>query len=633
MLMLLIQAATRLKVLCKRLFDRLGLPQEIGLIFLAVVIGVLTSLAAILFHELIGLLRETLYIHNGQSLYHGRMWLLVVLPAAGGLVVGLVSRYLIHGGGGHGVVDVIESVMRTRGFVKPVSAVEKILTSAVTIGTGGSTGAEGPIIQIGAAISSFVGQILTVSRNRMPLLVGCGCAAGISSIFHCPMGGVMFTLEVILRDFSATTLVPVVVASIVANVATYAVFDWMHRANWIQGDAYSAIFAVPQELLRPDFSVTTFGTLQFIALGLLCGTVGVALTRSMLIGDRLFAPLKRFGPVRPAIGGAMLGVVGVVYVLVFGRLIGHTDKPLPFDVYPMPAFFSDGYGVIRAMLSNTLPHLVSPTTLLVLLIALPALKILATVLTLSSGGSGGVIAPALFLGAASGALLGTVTPYIGGSPGQAPALAIIGMGAGLAAVVHAPLASILMLFELTLSPGVIVPAMLATVTAHGVSRAILADSIYTLTLRRRGLSPEAAADMSALRKYTIDHLKLEPIVPLDVNEPAQRAIEYATEHDRTNFVAVDADGKFKGLVTGHEIRLMLLEPDAIPLMTVSEVMRQDVSPVRHTENLQSLFDLFLQYDVDALPVGLDYDPSRIIGIVTRDSLLRHYHQHWNTKAP
>ena len=625
--MLLIQAATRFKVLGKRMFKRLGVPQEIGLIFLAVLIGVLTSVAAITFHELIELLRDRLYIHHGQSLYHGKMWLLVVLPAAGGLAVGLVSRYLIRGGGGgHGVVDVIESVLRTRGFVKPVTAVEKMLTAAVTIGTGGSTGAEGPIIQIGAAISSFVGQVLTVSRNRMPLLVGCGCAAGISSIFHCPMGGVMFTLEVILRDFSATTLVPVVVASIVANVTTYAVFQK------IGGDQYAAIFAVPQELLRPDFSVTALGALQFIALGLLCGTVGVALTRSMLLGDRLFVPLKRFGPFRPAIGGALLGVLGIAYVLVFGRLIGHTEKPLPFDVYPMPSFFSDGYGVIRVMLSNSLPHLISPGALLILLFALPVLKILATVLTLSSGGSGGVIAPALFLGAASGALLGTVTPYIGGSPGQAPALAIIGMGAGLAAVVHAPLASILMLFELTLSPGVIVPAMLATVTAHGVSRTILADSIYTLTLRRRGLSPEAAADMSALRKYTIDHLKLEPIVPLEVNEPAQRAIDCATEHDRTNFVALDAAGKFKGLVTGHEIRQMLLEPDAIPLMTVSEIMRQDVAPVRHTENLQSLFDLFLQYDVDALPVGLDYDPNRIIGIVTRDSLLRHYHQHWNAKT-
>lgn len=622
--MLVTQILTRIKVLMKRLAARVGVPPETGLILLAGIIGLLTSVAAIAFHELIELFRDTLYVHRGISLYRDRLWLLVLIPAAGGLVVGLITRYLIRSSGGHGVVDVIESVIRTRGFVKPISAVEKIFTSAVTIGTGGSTGAEGPIIQIGAAISSFVGQLLSVSRHRMPLLIGCGTAAGISSIFHCPMGGVMFTLEVILRDFSARTLVPVVVASIVANVATSAIFAH------VGSDSYAAIFAVPSELLRPDFSTTWGGALQFILLGILCGAVGVALTRSLLLGDRLFLPLKRLGPAKPALGGAMLGLLGVGYVLVFGRLLENTDKPLPFDVYPMPAFFSDGYGVIRAMLDGSLASHVQPHVLLLLLLALPALKILATVLTLSSGGSGGVIAPALFLGASSGALLGTITPYLGGSPGQAPAFAIIGMGACLAAVVHAPLASILMLFELTLSPGVIVPAMLATVTAHGLARAILPDSIYTLTLRQRGLSPEAAQDMSALRKYTIDHLKLEPIVPLVTTDPASRAIELATESDHANFVVVDGQGVYRGVLTGREVRLMLLEPAAIPLMNVGEVMRHDIAPVRHTENLQSVFDLFLKHEVDALPVGLDYDPTRIIGIVTRDALLKHYHRHWAT---
>ncbi|MGC4032674.1 MAG: chloride channel protein [Tepidisphaeraceae bacterium] len=619
--MLVTQALTRLKVLGKRSLSRIGLPVEIGLIAVACLIGVLTSVAAISFHELIEMLREWLFVRPGISVYHDKLWLLVLIPAAGGLAVGLIGRYIIRGGGGHGVVDVIESVIRTRGFVKPVSAIEKIFTSALTIGTGGSTGAEGPIIQIGAAISSFVGEVMSVSRHRMPLLVGCGTAAGISSIFHCPMGGVMFTLEVILRDFTAPTFVPVVVASIVANVATYAIFGYIDTG-------YPAIFAVPETLLRPDFSTTWLGAVQFITLGLLCGAVGVGLTRAMLLGDRVMAPLKRFGPFRPAIGGALLGVTGIAYVLIFGRLMINADKPLPFDVYPMPAFFGDGYGVIRALLDGSLQKLFTPTTLLVLLLTLPLMKILGTVLTLSSGGSGGVIAPALFLGAASGALLGTISPYIGGSPGQAPALAIVGMGACLAAVVHAPLASILMLFELTLSPGVIVPAMLATVTAHGLARAVMADSIYTLTLRERGLSPEAAQDMPALRKYTIDHLKLEPIVALHTNDPAQHVIELASQNEQTNFVVTDEKGIYKGVLTNEELQQLFMSPDAVPLMTVAEVMRSDIQPVRHTENLQSLFNLFLKYEVNALPVGLDYDPTRTIGIVSRDALLKHYHSHW-----
>ena len=621
--MLVNQAFVRGKVLFRRSMLRVGLPPELGLIALAALIGVLTSIASIAFHQLIETIRDRLYVHGGMQLYEGRLWLLIAFPAAGGLFTGLFARYVMRGGaGGHGVVDVIESVIRTRGFVSPASAIEKMFTAAVTIGTGGSTGAEGPIIQIGAGISSAVGQLFAISRQRMPLLVGCGTAAGISSIFHCPMGGVMFTLEVILRDFSATTLVPVVVASIVANVATYAIFEKFDP------NQYHAIFAIPQELLKPDFTINAFGVVQFVMLGVLCGTVGVGLTRAMLAGEQWFRPFKWMGPFRPAFGAGLMGVIGVAYVLVFGRLLEHGHKPLPFDVYPMPAFFGDGYGVIRAMLSGDLGHYVQPGVLVALLLTLPLLKIVATTCTLSSGGAGGVIAPALFLGAVTGSLLGVVSPHLGGSTNQGPSFAIVGMGACLAAVVHAPLASILILFELTLSPGVIVPAMLATVTAHGLARAVMPDSIYTLTLRQRGLSPEAAQDMSILRKYTIDHLKLEPIVPLVTSDPAQRVIDLASDSDRTNYVVVDPAGGFRGVVTGHEIRLMLLDTPAVPLMTVSEIMRDDVKPVRHTENLQTLFDLFLQYDIDAIPVGLEYDPNRTIGIVTRDALLQHYHRHW-----
>jgi CBS domain-containing protein len=150
-------------------------------------------------------------------------------------------------------------------------------------------------------------------------------------------------------------------------------------------------------------------------------------------------------------------------------------------------------------------------------------------------------------------------------------------------------------------------------------------------LRQRGLSPEAAGDKSALRQYTIEHLKLEPIVPLITTDPAKRAIDLAGERDTTNFVVIDSTGVYRGVITGEEIRLMLLEPESLPLITVADVMRQDIKPVRHTENLQSLFDLFLRYDVEALPVGLDYDPNRTIGIVTRDILLKHYHQHWTPR--
>ncbi|MGN6725171.1 MAG: chloride channel protein [Tepidisphaeraceae bacterium] len=628
--MILTLVATRLKVLGERLFAKVGMKPDIGLIPIAGLIGLLTAIASVTFHELIKFLQHRLFTDRGLTdhgdwLYGHGIWLLVVIPAAGGLLVGLIGKALRVGEGGHGMVDVIESVIRTRGFVKPIAAVEKILTSALTIGTGGSAGAEGPIVQIGAAISSGVGSALSVSRHRMPLLVGCGTAAGISSIFHCPIGGVIFTLEVILRDFSARTFAPVVVASVVANLATYGVFQY------IEPNAYQAIFAMPSDVLRPDFGTTAMGMIHAVILGLLCGVIGVAFTKTLLMGEHYFHPLRKLGAARPALGGALLGLLGVGYVMVFGWML-HQPKPVPFHVSSGPAFFADGYSVIRSMLDGSFAQFIQPNMMMAMLLALIVLKIFGTMLTLGSGGSGGIIAPSLFLGAAAGQLLGAVLPYVGGHAGQGQEFALVGMGACLGAVVHAPLASILILFELTLSPGVIVPAMLATITAHGIARMVMADSIYTLTLRERGLSPEAQQDMSLLRKYTIDHLKLEPIVPLMIGDPAKRAIDLAMQNEQSNFVIVDEKGGFRGMLTETEIRQMLLAADAIPLMTVGEVMRSDIRPVRHTENLASLFDEFLRYDVDALPIGLDYDPNRTIGIATRDGLLKYYHTHLNLKT-
>ena len=625
--------APRLRVVVSRQMSRIGLRPEVGMIPVAALVGVLTSVAAVTFHELIKLLQQTVFQDRGAAwLYGPGLWLLVAAPAAGGLGVGLITRYLLRSKGGHGMVDVIESVLRTRGFVKPISAVEKIITSALTIGTGGSTGAEGPIVQIGAAISSGVGSLLAIPRHRMPLLVGCGTAAGVSSIFHCPIGGVFFTLEVILRDFSVRTLAPVVVASVVANVATYAIFDFMQRHAifaHLGVDAYAAIFAVPKWDAKPEFATGTAQAMEFIVLGIVCGLVGVALTRAMLAGEKVFKPLDRLGPFRPALGGAIVGVTGVIFVLVFGWIL-HTDKPVPFHTFPMPAFFSDGYGVIRSMLDGSFGQQIPSVWIVIcMLVCLVALKIFATSITLASGGSGGVIAPALFLGATSGELMGAVMPLVGGSSGHGPAFAIVGMGACLAAVVHAPLASMLILFELTVTPDVIVPAMLATVTAHGLARMVMTDSIYTLSLRHRGISPEAAQDMTSLRKFTIDHLKLLPIHPLHAGDTARQAIEQCIENDETSFVVLDKSGSYVGMVTDEELRPVMMDAEALPLVTIGDLMRTDIQPVRHTENLASLFDSFIRYNVDALPVGLEYNPKRTIGIVTREALLKHYQKHVN----
>ncbi|HEX4125375.1 MAG TPA: chloride channel protein, partial [Tepidisphaeraceae bacterium] len=376
---------------------RIGLREESFLVFIAAIVGVITGAAAVTFHWLIDLIRDLLYQRFGEHALYGRwVLMLIVWPALGGLLVGVISRYVFRAREGHGIVDVMESVIRSAGFVQTRSAVEKIITSAITIGTGGSVGAEGPIVQIGAAISSGVASVFRLARSQMPVATACGAAAGISAIFNAPMGGLLFSLEVILQDFSLRNVTPVVVASVLANVTTKAIYYrvFHHHQN--------AIFALPAS----QFAFQWLQMWNFIILGVLCGLVGVVTTKLMYTIEDKFHHLRTNPAVRPAIGGAILGLIGVVYVVIFGHLLLGHSKPIDFKVYPMPAFYGDGYGFIQLLLG---PHFYTTQSfhiLIILLIFLGFAKVLGTCITLGSGGSGGIIAPSLFIGAVVGGAMG-----------------------------------------------------------------------------------------------------------------------------------------------------------------------------------------------------------------------------------
>lgn len=614
-------AASRGRVLSIRLLQRLGLREESFLIVPAIIIGVVSAGAAVGFHELIYKIRNVFYYSVRPELLYG--WglpLLIVFPAIGGLLVGVISRYIVRSREGHGVIDVIESVVRTSGFVRPAAAIEKIMTSALTIGSGGSGGAEGPIVQIGAAIASGVGQLFRFARHQMPVLIGCGSAAGISAIFNAPIGGVLFTLEVILQDFSIRTFTPLVVSSVIANVTTRAIFAQL------EGSDYPAIFAMPTFGSGAATHLASWAQVpNFVLLGLLCGLAGVTLTRVMGAFETRFARLSRLGALRPALGGAMVGAMGVIYVLIFGRLLLDQPKPFAFEQYPMPAFFSDGYGVIHTLLTGGFYAHMEVGTILLLLSFLCMVKIVATGVTLASGGSGGVIAPSLFVGATAGGFVGTMLRQTGWFESLHPEVyALVGMGAALAAVVHAPMASILILFELTADYRVTLPAMLATVTAVGAARLVFPDSVYTYTLRLRGIRWGSASDLSILRRTCVEQVELEPASTLRPADPAQRVFDLVTQLGTISFVVTNEDGSYLGMVVTDEINQALIQREAVPLMIVSELMRTDIPLVSSGDDLSRVFDLFGKYEVSHLPVCLASKPKHVIGLISRNELMKTY---------
>ncbi|HLL88200.1 MAG TPA: chloride channel protein [Tepidisphaeraceae bacterium] len=622
MLSAMLAAGARFHLLTNRVLVRLGFREDAFLLLVAVLIGLVTAAASVAFHELIVVTRQFFFARPGEQFLYGRgMWVLVLVPTLGGLVVGIISRKVFGVRGIHGMVDVIESVIRERGFIRPVAAVEKTLTAGLTIGTGGSVGAEAPIVQIGAAIASGFGRLFGIARHHMPMAVGCGSAAGISAIFNSPVGGVLFTLEVILGEYSLRTFAPMVVASFTANITTQAIMGYV-----APGRPFQAIFGLPASVVGQPHNVGWATAPHFLVLGIAAGLVAVAFTKLMVRLERDFARLPLPPYAKPAVGGFCVGLLGVLYVLGVGHALLGRAKPIPFDTYPMPAFFSDGYGAIQPMLYAGFYEWYGTGHLVAFLAALLALKVLAASLTVSSGGGGGVIGPALFLGAVLGGLLGMFYRLVGSTVAQPHVMALVGMAAVLSAVVHAPMASVVILLELTQDYKLTLPAMIATVVSVGVARMIARDSIYMIVLRERGVNVGDSADLRLLRRLTVEQVELAPVTTVREGDAVAQLLGRIEDDGVGDYVVIDAAGAYAGMVTADDLVSAMHAGDAGTLLVVGDLAHAEIPPVRTSDDLASVLDRFALHDVEHLPVTTDRSPRRVIGLVSRANLLRRYRQ-------
>ena len=426
-------------------------PGQVGLLALAVLVGLGAGFGAVLFRSMIGWLTQ---LFSGHADYSGAghaanplvpwlgPWFVVLAPAVAGLAYGPLVHRFAPEARGHGVPEVMYAVARKGGRIRPRVALVKSAASALCIGGGGSVGREGPIVQIGSALGSWVAQVSGVGERRIRLLVACGAAGGIAATFNAPLAGVFFAMELILGQWAAESFGMVVVASVTASVVGRAVLG---------NDPFLSL---------PDFQVEHFVQYPLFALlGILAGLFGVGFSRVLYLVEDACDWLWR-GPewLRPGVGGLLLG--GVLLVL--------------------PQMYGVGYPV----LSDAVAGKYAVAFLCLLLVG----KVVACGLTIGIGGSGGVFAPSLFsgamLGAAFGAMAHQVAPGTAGSPG---AYALVGMGALFAGAARAPITAVVILFELTGEYTIILPLMLAIVLATGVSHLVSHDTVYTRKLLRRGV--------------------------------------------------------------------------------------------------------------------------------------------------
>ena len=575
---------------------------------LGAIIGALTAMGAVLFAH--GLLQAEHWTEHLQ----GEMswWMLPLIPMAGALLTGILVFRWAPEAGGHGVPQVLDAIVRKGGRIPARIGFVKVIASICTVGTGGSAGAEGPIVQIGAVAGSVLSKRIGVTRQQTVVLVGCGAAAGISSIFNAPIAGVFFALEILLRDFSLKTFTPIVIASVFATAMTQVLL----------GDN-DAIFSTQ----LPNYVFSVLELPSYIVLGVLCAFGAWFFTMVLEGGEDIFGKMKLHPILKPVLGALLLGLLGLGGMWAFSAMPG--SELLGHEHDTIPAFFGNGYSVIK--------HLVNPETYVAgnvvwgavgVLAILMVAKVFATTFTLASGGSGGIFAPGLFTGASIGGVFGIFLDKMGLiADGSSPAsYALVGMAAVIAGCTFAPMTSILILFEITREPHVLAPIMLAAIVSTAVTRKLMPDSIYNAKLRRAGVRIGTSRDMSMLRHVpvsSVDYAALPP-EPIYASDPLSKLISLHAHHNVPDFPVVDADGKYMGMVTGSDMRTALIDREAIPLLLVAELMRTDFPVIKPDEHLDTVMEKFSKHEISSLVLVDGFTGEKPIALVTRMKVMARY---------
>jgi CIC family chloride channel protein len=546
------------------------------LVLLAVAIGIGSGLGAYGFRWLIGAVQH-LWQQGAQLLPWPALGT-VLAPAVGGALVSPIVYCFAREAKGHGVPEVMLAIAEQGGRIRARVVFVKALASAICIGSGGSAGREGPIVQIGSALGSTLGQRLALPVPLVRTVLASGAAGGIAATFNAPIAGVFFSLEVLLREFSARAFAVLVLASVTATVISRALLG------------NSPAFAVPPYELKSPWELFFYAVLGSLAALVAKGFVWF-LYRCEDVFDGWNIPEY----LKPVAGGFGVGLIGLV----------------------LPQVFGVGYETVERVLQDSVP--------LALLAALVAGKLVATSFTLGSGGSGGVFSPSLFMGAALGRLVGdvfhwffpAVTAISGG-------YALVGMAAVFAGAAQAPITSILILFEMTGDYRIILPLMTAVVISSLVSHVLSSETIYTIKLRRRGINILAPRRPDPLAQVRVGDVMTRNVVILNESLEFPDVLEELRRHPFSSLPVIDGDGRLAGVLGYNELRDVLTGQPLDRARTARDLMRTP-PPVCHPEDtLTNVTEKFRLANIGRLPVVTREQPDRLVGVVSHTDVLAAY---------
>ncbi len=572
---------TRLQSKIYRYFQDFG---PLQVIILSSLIGFVGGLGSIAFKALILLFK---YLFYGATSTDGFLATVVALPwqwrlfapAVGGLIIGPLIYYLVPEAKGHGVPEVMEGVSFHDGKLRLRVVPMKALISAICIGSGGSAGREGPIVQIGSAFGSTVGQFLNLSAARTKTLLAAGAAAGIAGTFYAPLAGVIFSIEVILRKIRPTDFAIIVIASVIGTAIS----------NTYAGGIY-AVFDIPVHEM-----ITMWELLLYAGLGFVGAVVALIYTNTLYAMEDIFEKFPLHPALIPALGGLLLGLLALY----------------------IPQIHATGYPVMEEALHGNLP--------LQLVFIFMVAKILATILTLGSGGSGGIFAPALFIGSMMGSTYGHLVnnwlPNMTGGPGS---YAMVGMGAVFAGATHAPLTAVIILFEMTHDHRIILPMMFACIISSFVTKIYQKKNIYTTKLLNRGLDIDSVEEHEKLEKITVR----EAMTPDPITISEETTIKEARKSFEKSFYShlpvVSSDsGELIGILSHHQVFDVDPENDQ---QIAREVSVPPGTTIFEDDNLLQALELISQISMKIIPVIATDGSNRLVGILARGDIMDNFSQ-------
>jgi len=576
----------RMRTLLTGLLSRLHISENTFMLILAVCIGLLAGFCNYAFRQTIEFVHH-LVIGQGSELMNISFdsWTptrvgVVLFPLIGGLLI-IPLRHFFSADLSFGFAHFLEKVNLRGGKVPGRTVLTRGLASAITLGTGGSAGQEGPIAQIGGAVASSIGQTFRMSGDRLKVLVACGAAGGVAATFNAPIAGVFFAQEIVLlASFELTSFTSIVVSSAMATVVS------------------RALLGNHPEFYAPPYLIGHYSELGlYVLLGLIIGVLAPLFTRIFFRVKDMFAALTLPPLYRPLLGGVLVGVIGIVFPQVFGNGYGFIEKVL----------HGDGVWYLLA--------------------ALIVFKALATAITLGSGLPGGVFAPSLYLGAtiggAFGGLITTLFPNLGLSPG---AYALVGMGAFLSAVTHAPMTAIFLLFEITSSYQVIVPIMLTCVIGTAISRHFKQESIETEELVRAGINLESGKEQNIMRSLRVGEVMVTEPETVPEGMTLRQFTRFVETTRHTNFPLINPRGELTGIISVQDFMGVVFERDLMDLVVIKELATTDVITVTVDDTLDRAMRKIGYRNIEQLPVVDANNLKTLVGLVSRRDMVSAYNR-------